>query len=181
MMKEDGPQEPGENIKLIIFDMYGTLRRTTVEGKPCPHAPGEWELLPGVREKFTCIAGAQREIRFGAASNQDQVAYGLLTERMAVQLIEDLFNEVLGASLTPVIRICPHPMDAGCGCRKPEPGMLLSVMRDCGATPGETLFVGDTELDREAARRAGVSFIWAWDFFGWNHNDNISAHSSCAH
>jgi phosphoglycolate phosphatase-like HAD superfamily hydrolase len=39
-------------------------------------------------------------------------------------------------------------------------------MRDCGAAPGETLFVGDTEIDREAARRAGVSFVWAWDFFG---------------
>jgi D-glycero-D-manno-heptose 1,7-bisphosphate phosphatase len=61
-MKEHCPKEPSENIKLIIFDMDGTLRRTTVEGKPCPHAPGEWELLPGVREKFAGIARAQREI-----------------------------------------------------------------------------------------------------------------------
>jgi D-glycero-D-manno-heptose 1,7-bisphosphate phosphatase len=158
--------ELSDNIKLIIFDVDGTLRRTTVEGKPCPHAPGEWELLPGVGEKLSRIALAQKGIRFGAASNQDQVAYGLLTERMAVQLIEDLFSEAVGASFTPVIRVCPHAMDAGCGCRKPEPGMLWSVMRDCGVTPDETLFVGDTELDKEAARRAGVSFVWAWNFFG---------------
>jgi D-glycero-D-manno-heptose 1,7-bisphosphate phosphatase len=165
-MTKSASHEPGENIKLIIFDMDGTLRRTTVEGKPCPHAPGEWELLPGVGERLSRIADAQKEIRFGVASNQDQVAYGLLTERMALRLIEDLFNEALGAGLAPVIRVCTHPMDAGCGCRKPEPGMLLSVMRDCGVAPGETLFVGDAELDREAARRAGVSFAWAWDFFG---------------
>ncbi|HEY8458984.1 MAG TPA: HAD-IIIA family hydrolase [Blastocatellia bacterium] len=157
--------ELGDNIRLIIFDVDGTLRRTTVEGKPCPHAPGEWELLPGVRERLSRIAAAQREIRFGAASNQDQVAYGLLTERMAIRLIEDLFNEVFGANFAPVIRICPHAIDAGCDCRKPAPGMLLSVMRDCGVAPGATIFVGDTELDREAARRAGVSFVWAWDFF----------------
>lgn len=158
--------ELSENIRLIIFDMDGTLRRTTVAGKPCPHAPGEWALLPNVREKLSRIVRERDEIRFGVASNQDQVAYGLLTEQMALRLIEDLWDEAVGLNRSaPVVRICPHAMDAGCGCRKPEPGMLLSIMRACGVPPGETLFVGDAEVDREAARRAGVSFAWAWDFF----------------
>lgn len=158
--------ELSEKIKLIVFDMDGTLRRTTVAGKPCPHAPGEWKLLPGVSEKLARLIRERRNIRFCVASNQDQVAYGLLTEQMALRLIEDLWDEAVGNLIAPIIRICPHAMDAGCGCRKPEPGMLLSLMRTCDVTPGETLFVGDAEVDREAARRAGVSFAWAWDFFG---------------
>jgi len=41
---------------------------------------------------------------------------------------------------------------------KPDPEALLTVVRALSAAPGRTLFVGDTERDAEAARRAGVEF-----------------------
>jgi phosphoglycolate phosphatase-like HAD superfamily hydrolase len=44
--------------------------------------------------------------------------------------------------------------------------MLLSIMGYYGVEPAETLFVGDAEVDREAAARAGTSFMWASDLFG---------------
>jgi histidinol phosphatase-like enzyme len=50
-------------------------------------------------------------------------------------------------------------MDAGCVCRKPAPGLLSEAMGFHGVGPAETLFVGDAEVDREAARRAGVAFL----------------------
>lgn len=155
-----------EHPQLIIFDLDGTLRRTTVAGKPCPHAPGEWELLPKVKETVLRIAREHPDIRFGTASNQDQVAYGWLTEQMARRLIEDVFAEAIGLDgATITIRFCPHAMDAGCRCRKPAPGMLLDVMRTCDIAPEATLFVGDAPMDREAAQAAGVSFAWAREFF----------------
>lgn len=40
--------------------------------------------------------------------------------------------------------------------RKPEPDALLAMMRDAGATPETTLLVGDSAIDHETARRAGV-------------------------
>jgi len=41
--------------------------------------------------------------------------------------------------------------------RKPCPDSLLEAMRRLGSVPEQTLYVGDSEVDIEAARRAGVS------------------------
>ena len=40
--------------------------------------------------------------------------------------------------------------------RKPAPDTVLDAMERLGATAAETLYVGDTEVDLETARRAGV-------------------------
>jgi phosphoglycolate phosphatase len=46
---------------------------------------------------------------------------------------------------------------------KPNPGMLLAAMAECGTTPGETVMVGDALLDIEMARAACVAAIGvAW-------------------
>lgn len=157
-----------EQIKLIIFDADGTLRRTTVAGKPCPHAPGEWELMPKVEEALSDVNWSERGLALGVASNQDQVAYGHLSERMAYQLLEEMIIAAAGCDPSIVtIKFCPHALEIDCDCRKPQPGMLIEIMRSRSVAPAEAMFVGDSEIDREAARRAGVSFICARDFFKW--------------
>lgn len=40
--------------------------------------------------------------------------------------------------------------------RKPAPDTVLAAMRELGALPEQTLYVGDTEVDLETARAAGV-------------------------
>ncbi|MEM4571044.1 MAG: HAD-IA family hydrolase [Desulfurococcaceae archaeon] len=42
---------------------------------------------------------------------------------------------------------------------KPEPGVILEVLRETGFKPEETVYVGDKEVDCIAARKAGVDFI----------------------
>ncbi|GAB4330504.1 MAG: HAD hydrolase-like protein [Promethearchaeota archaeon] len=44
---------------------------------------------------------------------------------------------------------------------KPDPAGLLLATRRLGVPPGETLFVGDSDEDEEAAKRAGVAFLRA--------------------
>jgi len=51
------------------------------------------------------------------------------------------------------------------GWRKPAPGMLLQAMRDAGVGPKQTLFVGDSQDDQDAARAAGCAFAAADTFF----------------
>lgn len=43
--------------------------------------------------------------------------------------------------------------------RKPQPDMLLEMMRRLNVTPNETVYVGDSEVDLELSRRAGVRCI----------------------
>lgn len=154
------------DIRLYIFDADDTLRRTTVPGKPCPHRPGEWELLPGVRERLSAMDWTNAFL--GIASNQDQVAYGHMTWEECHGLFEDLVEAATGERIeTAAIRFCPHALEVECECRKPGPGMLHDIMKHFGVGADETLFVGNAPSDEEAARRAGVRFAWAWDFFGW--------------
>jgi phosphoglycolate phosphatase-like HAD superfamily hydrolase len=50
--------------------------------------------------------------------------------------------------------------------RKPSPAGIIKALAVLGTTPSEAdLYVGDTPIDGEAARRAGISFAWAsWGY-----------------
>jgi len=45
--------------------------------------------------------------------------------------------------------------------------MLVRIMAFYGVGRRETLFVGDSDLDRGAAAAAGVDFLPAGALFGW--------------
>lgn len=50
--------------------------------------------------------------------------------------------------------------------RKPAPGMLIRAMQEANFSAPETLMVGDSEEDEQAAWGAGCHFQSASDFFG---------------
>lgn len=156
-----------DRYRLFIFDADDTLRRTTVPGKPCPHSPAEWALMPGVADLLGRVAWNQAEgPQLGIASNQDQVAYGHLSLEMARKLLRDLARRA--THIVPAdgaLQLCPHPLELDCNCRKPKPGMLLAIMRHYGIGPAETVYVGNHPIDYEAALRAGTAFRWSTDVF----------------
>lgn len=52
-----------------------------------------------------------------------------------------------------------HVLGAGQGlAHKPDPAILRAILKDSGIGPGETLFVGDSLVDRDTAKNAGVDF-----------------------
>lgn len=58
---------------------------------------------------------------------------------------------------------CPHHPEIGnprykrdCECRKPKPGMILQAAREWGIDLAQSLMVGDSPRDIEAANAAGV-------------------------
>ena len=155
-------------VRLFIFDADHTLRHTPVPGRVCPLAPGEWALLPGVRETLRRIDWGPDGARLGVASNQDSVGYGHLSADAARDLLADAVRAAVGEiDPPPCLRFCPHVLEMPCGCRKPAPGLLLDILRHFALPPDAALFVGDGETDRRAADAAGIAFAWAWDFFGW--------------
>ncbi|HEX2251177.1 MAG TPA: HAD-IIIA family hydrolase, partial [Gemmatimonadales bacterium] len=109
---------------------------------------------------------APRSPRLGIASNQDHVAYGHLSVTTARDLLRDLAHSATDSVPDDAaLQLCPHPLEQDCACRKPNPGMLLAIMRHYGIQPADTMFVGNHEIDREAAARAGTAFAWSQDFF----------------
>ena len=153
--------------RVLIFDADGTLRFTTVPGQPCPKTPEEWRLMPGVRERLSALDWGPGGHRLGIASNQDGVPLGDLSRDMAERLLHDVVAAAIGfVPEDAAIEMCVCDPRQPCPCRKPAPGMLERILRRFGASPAEALFVGDLEIDRQAAGRAGVAFEWAADFFG---------------
>ena len=168
-------------VKLYVFDADGTLRRTTVPGLSCPNGPGDWELIPGVRERLSRIEWGESGARFGVATNQGGVGLGYLTLATARRLLVEMVVEAFGVSPPRgSIEICPHAPHLNCSCRKPNPEMLLRLMRRFRASPDQTLYVGDMDRDREAARRACARFMWAHEFFGWRDEGGDATDESLA-
>lgn len=148
---------------LYIFDADGTLRATTVPGQPCPHAAGQWRLLPDVRAR---LAGLPPDALLAVASNQDHVGYGHLDEATARELLRAMMLAASGRRLPDgALALCPHRLDEPCRCRKPGPALLERLLAFYAVPPAAALFVGDAACDRDAAAAAGVPFAWARDFF----------------
>lgn len=152
---------------LIIFDADGTLRESTVPGQPCPLDSSQWRLRRGARATVRRLLARRNAARLGLASNQDRVGWGQVSLAEARSLLRDLARSLAGRPLPEeAIQLCPHRPDECCACRKPAPAMLERIMGFYRVPAERTLFVGDAETDREAARRAGAGFAWAGDFFG---------------
>ena len=154
-------------VDLWIFDADDTLRRTIVAGQPCPHAPGEWELLPGVAERLGTIPWDDEQGPwFAIASNQDRVGYGRFSEAVARDLLRELARAATGRTPPDVaLQLCPHRIEEECECRKPRPRMLRRIMEHYGVPADRTVFIGDSDGDRLAAAAAGVHFVPAAEFF----------------
>jgi len=151
-------------VDLVICDMDGTLRRCTVKGRNTPYRPGEWELMPHVRETFALVDWTR--MRIAVATNQPDVAEGKVSLRMARALIHDALDEAGVPAGRRYVEICPHPKHADCVCAKPRPGMLVRLLDSARVTPGRALAIGNAAIDRRAAKRADVRYMDMNEFFG---------------
>lgn len=96
-------------------------------------------------------------------TNQSGIARGFYSEA-DYQLLTDWMTDQFRQHGTVISKVyfCPHhPEITGeCNCRKPEPGMLLRAIREYDLDPEECVMVGDSDRDMEAARRAGIHYIY---------------------
>jgi D-glycero-D-manno-heptose 1,7-bisphosphate phosphatase len=137
--------------RLILLDRDGVINHDSPDY--IKHVD-EWVPLPGAIEAIVALKRAGFLV--GVCTNQAGLARGLLSEP-ALAAIHDRLHRLLAAQDTALddLRFCPHGPDAGCGCRKPRPGMLVAAMRALRVAPSDTLFVGDAVRDVEAALAAG--------------------------
>jgi HAD superfamily hydrolase (TIGR01509 family) len=56
---------------------------------------------------------------------------------------------------------------------KPAPDPLLLALTDVGVDPAEAVYIGDMDVDEEAARRAGIRYVHA----GWGYGTSKSPDS----
>ena len=64
------------------------------------------------------------------------------------------------------IYVCTHHPEAGCDCRKPNPGMLLQAQRELNVDLTQSFVIGDKYLDIETAHNVGAKGILVLTGYG---------------
>jgi histidinol phosphatase-like enzyme len=73
--------------------------------------------------------------------------------------------ELLGIPVAE-IAYCPHPaFPAGCFCRKPLPGLGISLIQRHKLAREHLIMVGDMDSDEDFARALGARYVSADAFF----------------
>jgi len=146
--------------KAAFFDLDGTVRQTK-SGKVCPNHPEDQEVMPGRYDKLWDLKN--KGFKIVAVTNQGGVGLGYMTEGRCKEILKDL-DEKMGGVFDKMM-YAPAPPKAGHPMTKPNPGMIHSAAKDLGIDLKKSIMVGDRDSDKEAAKRAGVKFHWADDFF----------------
>ncbi len=150
---------------LYIFDKDMTLVHHHTDEKFINNIADQ-VLMPNVAEKCAKLREAGHTLAI--ASNQGDVAFGIMTEEEA----EDIVRHAADLIQASAWAMCPHHPDGTiakyaikCKCRKPGPNMIFQFVLALNYTSQDIIFIGDMETDRQAAQAAGVEFRWANEFF----------------
>ena len=141
-------------MKLVLLDRDGVIN---VPRKYHVKSPPELELLPGAAEALARLTRAG--VRLAICTNQPQVARGIITQRQLDAIHEDLCARLARKGAHIDLVLCCTDDDCESAARKPAPGMLVDAMRQFGAKPADTPFVGDQVDDLEAAAKAGCARV----------------------
>ena len=151
--------------RAVFLDRDGTL----IPDKDCLRRAEDLELLPGVAEaihRFN-LAGWRTVV----VTNQPVIAKGFCDEA-ELQNIHNKMESLLGLEHAFLDRIyyCPHHPVKGfpgehpefkidCNCRKPKTGMVERAVAELNIDLEQSWFVGDTTVDVQTAKNAGVKSI----------------------
>ena len=156
-------------MKAAVLDRDGTLidfhRDAELGAVVSAFHPDQLRLLPGVASGLRALRDAGYALAIatnqpGAAKGQVPVAAIERTNRALVAQLAELGVPIAG------VAVCLHQSEGGpggdaslaraCDCRKPAPGLLLQLQRELGFDPGQSWMIGDSAVDVEAGRRAGL-------------------------
>jgi D-glycero-D-manno-heptose 1,7-bisphosphate phosphatase len=137
---------------LVLLDRDGVINQDS------PHyirALDEWVPIPGSLAAIGRLNAHGWQVAI--CTNQSGIDRGLITWS-TLEAIHERLGEGARAHGGEIeaFFVCPHTDEAGCSCRKPNPGLLKQACVTFGVSPGDVVFIGDSSRDIEAARRAGA-------------------------
>ncbi len=138
--------------RLILLDRDGIINQDSLH---YIKSVDEFILIPGSVESIARLTVSGYKI--GIATNQSGVSRGLYTEEVLEAIHQKMTDAVQAAGGTiDAIEYCIHLPSERCYCRKPNPGMLLSLAKKFDCSLNDVPFIGDRISDIKAAQAAGA-------------------------
>ena len=139
--------------KAVLLDRDGVIN---FDSPDYILSPEQWRPIPGSLEAIGRLTAAG--IAVAICSNQSALGRGMMDQKtfQAIHAKMILAIEEKGGEVGHVA-YCPHAPDEGCGCRKPNPGLLDESMTVLGVSASDSLMIGDNIKDVQAAHAAGVA------------------------
>ena len=141
---------------LILLDRDGVLNENPAE--EFVRTPAELKLIPGAAKAVAQLNA--RGWQVAVCTNQSCIDRGIIDEAMLNRIHDRLHDELAreGAKLD-ALYFAPDAPWAPTERRKPGAGMLREAMQHFRRSPQETVFIGDSLIDLQAANTAGCRKI----------------------
>jgi D-glycero-D-manno-heptose 1,7-bisphosphate phosphatase len=141
---------PNSKHRAVFFDRDGTL----ILDHGYLSSPHQVEFAPGALDVLRTLQ--EHGFLLVIVSNQSGIGRGLITEKQA-EAVDKRFRDILAENRIRLAGVyyCPHAPDAGCGCRKPEPGLLRRAADELEIDLTHSYMVGDKRSDCEAGLAVG--------------------------
>ena len=138
--------------KMVILDRDGVINE---DSDDYIKSAEEWIPIKGSLEAISRIKKAGYLVT--VASNQSGIGRGLFSLE-TLNKIHEKFAALLAQRGSEIdgIFYCPHTPVDNCICRKPKPGLLFQIAQKFDIDLKQTVFVGDSFSDIQAARMAGA-------------------------
>ncbi len=149
--------------RTIFLDRDGVINRNR------PDYIKRWEefqFMPGARGAIAALTRAGH--RLFVVTNQACVGKGVVTAAAVEEIHRRMIAEIArGGGRIEAVLWCPHRPDAGCACRKPNPGLVLRAREEYGVDLSRAVFVGDGACDVQTAAAVGIPAILVLSGRGW--------------
>ena len=140
---------------LVLLDRDGVINEDRAD---FVKSPAELIFIPKALEAIARLNGHGHKL--AVVTNQSCIGRGIINEEQLDSIhgkLRDALVKVAGR-LDDII-IAPDAPWAATERRKPGPGMLIEAMRKFNMLPAETVLIGDSERDIEAAKSASCHRI----------------------
>ena len=125
-----------------------------------PRSLDEFSIYPDVPEAVAQLKMAGYAVV--VVTNQPDIGAGLVDPT----IVDEMNFRVLATAGIDRVHVCPHIRADGCGCRKPEPGLLFNELLYGDIDLRASWMVGDRDSDVAAGRLFGCRTMFidrGWD------------------
>jgi D-glycero-D-manno-heptose 1,7-bisphosphate phosphatase len=144
------------NLKPAVFlDRDGVINQVVFRnGQPAsPRSLAEFAWIEGIHSAVTQLKSANFSIF--VVTNQPDIA----RNKLEPEVLSQISNTISQSLSVDDIAVCPHDNYHNCDCRKPRPGMLLSLASTWGIDLSQSFIIGDSWKDMAAGKSAGCQTI----------------------